>query len=233
MKASHKRIIVALCIFALIILIRFSGLHNLLTFEILQQCRNQLLSITAEHYLLTAGIFIFIYIAVVALSIPGAAILSLAAGFLFGFWGVLYVNIGATIGAILAFLVARYLIGDWLQKRYAEKLASFNKEIDENGYNYLLTLRLIPLFPFFLVNIFAGLTRIPLVTYAWTTMVGIAPASFIFIYAGCQLGSIDKSGDILSWQILVAFILFGLLALSPVFLKKLMKKKNSEVKLDQ
>jgi uncharacterized membrane protein YdjX (TVP38/TMEM64 family) len=224
MKASHKRIIVALCIAALIILIRFSGLHDLLTFEMLRQCRNQLLSITANNYILTVGIFIAIYIAVVALSIPGATVLSLTAGFLFGFWGVLYVNIGATIGAIMAFLVARYLIGDWLQKRYAEKLASFNKEIAENGYNYLLTLRFIPLFPFFLVNIFAGLTKIPLVTYAWTTMVGIAPTSFVFIYAGCQLGNIDKPGDILSCQILLAFALLGLLALSPVFLKKLMKK---------
>jgi uncharacterized membrane protein YdjX (TVP38/TMEM64 family) len=159
----------------------------------------------------------------VALSIPGAVIFSLAAGFLFGFWGVLYVNIGATIGAIIAFLVARYLIGDWLQKRYANRLASFNREIEENGYNYLLMLRLIPVFPFFLVNIFAGITRIPLLTYAWTTIVGIAPASFVFIYAGCQLGNIDKPGDILTWQILLVFVLFGLLALIPVFLKKLMK----------
>lgn len=225
MKASYKRIIVAFGIVALIILIRFSALNDLLTFDMLRQCRNQLLSITEQNYFLTAGIFIIIYIAVVALSIPGAVILSLAAGFLFGFWGVLYVNIGATIGAILAFLVARYLIGDWLQKRYAEKLASFNQEIDENGYNYLLTLRLIPIFPFFLVNIFAGITRIPLITYAWTTMVGIAPASFVFIYAGRQLGSIDKPSDILSWQILLVFVFFGLLALIPVFLKKLIKKK--------
>lgn len=227
MKLSHKRIIVALCIVALIVMIRISGLHELLTFEMLRQCRNQLLSITEQNYFLTAGIFIIIYIAVVALSIPGAAALSLTAGFLFGFWGVIYVNIGATIGAILAFLVARYLISDWLQTRYAEKLASFNKEIAENGYNYLLTLRLIPVFPFFLVNIFAGITRIPLATYAWTTIVGIAPASLVFIYAGRQLGNIDKPEDILSWQILLAFVLFGLLALSPVFLKKLMKKKNT------
>ena len=226
MKANHKRIIVALCIASLIIMIRFSGLHELLTFDMLRQCRNQLLSITVQHYILIVGIFITIYIVVVALSIPGAVILSLAAGFLFGFWGIIYVNIGATIGAILAFLAARYLIGDWLQKRYVEKLGSFNKEIAENGYNYLLMLRLIPVFPFFLVNIFAGITRIPLVTYAWTTMVGIAPASFVFIYAGCQLGNIDKPGAILSWQVLLVFVFFGLLALIPVFLKKLMKKKN-------
>jgi uncharacterized membrane protein YdjX (TVP38/TMEM64 family) len=229
MKASPKRIIVALCIFALIILIHFSSLHDLLTFEMLKQYRDQLVAIAAQHYYFSVGLFIVIYIAVVTLSIPGATVLSLAAGFLFGFWGVFYVNIGATIGAIGAFLTARYLIGDWLQKRYTEKLASFNKEIAENGYNYLLTLRLIPVFPFFLVNIFAGITRIPLVTYTWTTMVGIAPASFVFIYAGCQLVNIDKPGDIISWKILLVFILFGLLALIPVFLKKLMKNKNGSV----
>jgi uncharacterized membrane protein YdjX (TVP38/TMEM64 family) len=228
MKLNHKRIIIALCIAALIVLIRVSGLYELLTFEMLRQYRDMLLAITAQHYIFAVGFFIIIYIAVVALSIPGAMVLSLAAGFLFGFRGMLYVNIGATIGAILAFLVARYLIGDWLQKRYAEKLASFNKEIDENGYNYLLTLRFIPLFPFFLVNIFAGITQIPLVTYAWTTMVGIVPASFVYIYAGCQLGLIDKPGDILSWQILLAFMLLGLLALIPVLFKKLMKKKIRE-----
>lgn len=164
MKASHKRIIVLLCLVALIILIRVSGLHEFLTFEMLRQYRDQLLAITENHNIFTVGFFILLYIAVVALSIPGAAVLSLATGFLFGFWGLLYVNIGAAIGAILAFLAARYLIGDWLQKRYAKKFASFNKEIDENGYNYLLTLRLIPIFPFFLVNIFAGITRIPLIT---------------------------------------------------------------------
>ena len=208
MKANYKQIIIALCIAALIILIWFSGLHDLLTFEMLRQYRDQLLPITAQHYIIAVGFFILLYIAVVALSIPGTAALSLAAGFLFGFWGIIYVNIGATIGAILAFLVARYLIGDWLQKRYAKKLTSFNKEIAENGYNYLLMLRLIPVFPFFLVNIFAGITKIPLVTYAWTTMAGIAPASFVFIYAGRKLGLIDKPGDILSWFILLVFVLF-------------------------
>jgi uncharacterized membrane protein YdjX (TVP38/TMEM64 family) len=164
----------------------------------------------------------------VALSIPGATILTLTAGFLFGFFGIIYVNIGATIGAILAFLVARYLIGDWIQKRYGERFASFNREIAENGYNYLLTLRFIPLFPFFLVNIFAGITRVPLITYAWTTMVGIVPASFVYIYTGRQLGSIDHPGDILSWQIMLALVLLGLLVLSPVLIKKVMKKKNRE-----
>ncbi|PKN87554.1 MAG: TVP38/TMEM64 family protein [Deltaproteobacteria bacterium HGW-Deltaproteobacteria-1] len=227
MKPAHKKILIALIIAAVIVSIRVFGLDHLLSLETFRQYRDQLLAFTSHHYLPTVAIFILIYIAAVALSIPGATILTLTAGFLFGFFGVIYVNIGASAGAILAFLAARYLIGDWVQKHYGEKLASFNKEIAENGYNYLLTLRFIPLFPFFLINIFAGLTRVPLTTFAWTTIVGILPGSFVYIYTGRQLGIIDKPGDILSWQIILAFVLLGLLVLSPVVIKKFMKQKRS------
>jgi len=98
----------------------------------------------------------------------------------------------------------------------------------ENGYHYLLTLRFIPLFPFFLVNILAGLTRVPLATFAWTTVVGILPGSFVYIYTGRQLGIIEKPGDIFSWPMILAFVLLGLLVLSPVLIRKLMKKKVDE-----
>jgi uncharacterized membrane protein YdjX (TVP38/TMEM64 family) len=227
MKPVHKKILIALCIAAAIVAIRVFGFDQLLSLETFRQYRDQFLEFTAQHYIPTVAVFILVYIITVALSIPGATILTLTSGFLFGFFGVIYVNIGATTGAILAFLVARYLIGNWVQKRYAEKLESFNREIADNGYNYLLTLRFIPLFPFFLINIFAGLTRVPLATFAWTTMVGILPGSFVYIYTGRQLGMIDKPGDILSWQIILAFVLLGLLALSPVLIKKIMKKKSS------
>ena len=226
MRPAHKKILIALCIVAAIVAIRVVGFDQLLSLETFRQYRDQLLAFTAQHYLPTVAIFILIYVVAVALSIPGATILTLTAGFLFGFFGVIYVNIGASCGAILAFLAARYLIGDWVQKRYSHKLASFNREINENGYNYLLMLRFIPLFPFFLINIFAGLTRVPLSTFAWTTIIGILPGSFVYIYTGRQLGIIDKPGDILSWQIILAFVLLGMLVLSPVLIKKVMKKKK-------
>jgi len=129
MKPVHKKILIALIIAAAIVSIRLFGLDHLLSLETFRQYRDQLQAFTAQHYLPTVAIFILIYIAAVALSIPGATILTLTAGFLFGFFGVIYVNIGASAGAILAFLAARYLIGDWVQKRYGEKLATFNKEI--------------------------------------------------------------------------------------------------------
>lgn len=228
MKPAYKKILVALFIAAIIVGIRVFGLDHLLSMETFREYRDQLLTFTSQHYFPTVAVFIVIYVVAVALSIPGATILTLTAGFLFGFTGVIYVNIGASGGAILAFLAARYVIGEWIQKRYGEKLASFNREIAENGYSYLLTLRFIPLFPFFLINIFAGLTRVPLTTFAWTTIIGILPGSFVYIYAGRQLGVIDKPGDILSWQIILAFVLLGLLVLSPVLIKKFMKKTGSE-----
>ena len=233
MKQNHKRIIVALCIAGILLLVRVFSLPELLTIETFRQYRDQLLSITSEYYILTVTFFMAFYMVVVALSIPGATLLTLIAGFLFGFIGVIYVNIGAVIGALVAFLVARYLIGDWIQKRYREPFASFNKEIAENGYSYLLALRFIPLFPFVLINIFAGITRVAPMTFVWTTMVGILPASVVYVYTGRQLGSIDQPGAILSWQIVLAFVLLGLLALSPVLIKKVMKKKKSETPYSQ
>lgn len=226
MKPIYKKIIIALVIAAAIIAIRVLGFDQLLSLENFRQHRDQLIGFTSQYHVTTVAVFILIYITAVALSVPGATILTLTAGFLFGFAGVIYVNIGASSGAILAFLVSRYLMGDWVQKRYGEKLTAFNREIAENGYNYLLTLRFIPLFPFFMINIFAGLTRVPLATFAWTTMVGILPGSFVYIYTGRQLGVIDKPGDILSWQILLAFALLGLLVLSPVLIRKVQKKKD-------
>jgi len=228
MKPAHKKMMIVAGIAAAIFLIRFFGLDHLLSLETVRQHRDKLLMFTEQHYLSAVVIFILIYITAVALSVPGATLLTIAAGFLFGFFGLVYVNIAASSGAVLAFLAARYLIGDWVQKHYGNKLVSFNREIAENGYHYLLTLRLIPIFPFFLINIFAGLTRMPLSTFVWTTMIGILPGSFVYIYTGRQLGIIDKPGDILSWQIITALVLLGLLVLSPVLGKKLMKSKSGK-----
>ncbi|PKN17376.1 MAG: TVP38/TMEM64 family protein [Deltaproteobacteria bacterium HGW-Deltaproteobacteria-6] len=228
MKPAYPKILIALGFAAILVLIRVFGWDQLLSMEVFRQHRDQLLTFTGEHYLFTVAIFMLIYIAAVALSIPGATVLTLTAGFLFGFYGLIYVNIAASLGAVMAFLAARYLLGDWIQTRYKEKLASFNSEIAENGRHYLLTARLVPVFPFFLINVLAGLTRVPLATFTWTTMAGILPGSFVYIYAGRQLGIIDKPGDILSWPVMTAFVLLGILVISPVLARKLMKSKSGK-----
>ncbi|MGA1791684.1 MAG: TVP38/TMEM64 family protein [bacterium] len=217
---KHKnKIMLLLLIITVIILIRGMGWHRHLTFQNLKQNRDALQRTVTLYYALSVVTFIILYIMVTGFSVPGATILTLSGGFLFGaIFGTLYVNIGATTGATLAFLFSRYLIGDWVQKRYKGKLVRFNKELEVNGYGYLLTLRFIPLFPFFLINIFAGLTRISLKTFVWTTSVGILPGSFVYAFAGSQLTRIESPKDILSGKILLAFVLLGIFALMPVII---------------
>ncbi len=216
-----------LLIVTTIVFIRCAGVDRYVTFENLQENKVRLLQAVENNYFLSVAGYIVLYIAVVAFSIPGATVLTLSGGFLFGaLLGTLYVNAGATTGATLAFLFCRYAAGDWIQEKYLDKLITFNRELSENGYRYLLALRLIPLFPFFLINAGAGLTKIPLRTFVWTTSLGILPGSFVYAFAGKQLGSIESMGDIFSTEILIAFSLLALLVLVPVVVKYSKRKRT-------
>jgi uncharacterized membrane protein YdjX (TVP38/TMEM64 family) len=219
-KASYKkRITLIIIILAAIAIIRLTGVDRYLTFENLQENKFRLQQIVESSYTLSVIGYILLYITIVAFSIPGATILTLSGGFLFGvLWGALYVNAGATTGASLAFLFCRYVAGEWVQNNYQDKLTTFNRELSENGYRYLLALRLIPVFPFFLINICAGLTKIPLRTFVWTTSVGIFPGSLVYAFAGNQLADIESIEDIFSAKIAVAFSLLALFVLFPVLL---------------
>ena len=221
MKPYQKKILIVLVLILVIVAIRLTGVHKYLTFENLQKQKDILHRFVDKNYLLAVIIFMLIYAVSVAFSIPGATILTLAGGLVFGtVLGAIYVNVGATSGAIGVFIFARYLLGEKLQEKYKDKLAKFNNEIEINGYSYLLTLRFIPLFPFWMINLFAGLTKIPLRTYAWTTAVGILPGSLVYTYTGNQLNTINSVKDIFSWNILLAFVLLGLLALIPTILNR-------------
>ena len=176
---------------------------------------------TEANYGIAVASFIATYIVQTAFSLPGGAILTLAGGFLFGsLFGTLFVNLGATTGATLAFLAARYLLRDWVEKKFGDRLESIQAGFAKNAFSYLMTLRLIPAFPFFLVNLVSGLTRVPLPTYIIATAVGIIPGSFVYAYAGRQLGTINSLGEIASPPVLLAFTLLGLLALMPIIYRK-------------
>jgi uncharacterized membrane protein YdjX (TVP38/TMEM64 family) len=156
------------------------------------------------------------------LSLPGATILTLAGGFVFGAVpATLYVNIGATTGATVAFLVARYLLRDWVEQKFGRWLDPLQQGFAKNAFSYLLTLRLIPLFPFFVVNLVSGLTRVRVSTYVGATALGIVPGSFVYAYAGRQLGTLNSLKEIASPQVLGAFVLLGAFALAPIFYKRL------------
>lgn len=152
--------------------------------------------------------------------------MTLAGGFLFGsVVGTLYVNLGATTGATLAFLAARYLLRDWVESKFGDRIGPIQEGFSKNAFSYLMTLRLIPAFPFFLVNLVSGLTRVKVATYVIATAVGIIPGSFVFAYAGRQLGSINSLKEIASPNVLLAFTLLGLLALMPILYRKFIAKK--------
>ncbi len=205
----------------------FFGLAQYLSLESLKTHRDEFLAYTLRHYGVAVGFFIAIYILQTAFSLPGGAILTLAAGFLFGaVSGTVIVNVGATAGATLAFLVARYLLRDWIESRFGERLASLQAGFSSNAFHYLLTLRLIPLFPFFLVNLVSGVTRIGLGSYIAATAIGIIPGSFVYAYAGRQLGTINSVAEIASPSVLLAFTLLGALALIPVIYRKYISGKN-------
>ncbi len=221
MKTTIKRIILFLVIIAVIIGIRFSPLADYLTFQALQNHKDYLLNTVQQNYIASILIYTFLYTLTVALSLPGAAIMTLGGGFLFGiFPGVLLVNIGATIGAIAAFVVVRYLMHNWVQNTYGAQLMRLNKNVKKYGTNYLLAIRLVPIFPFFLINILAALTNISLFTFAWTTSLGIIPGSLVYLFAGTQLATLKAASDLFTPGILLAFSLLGVLSLVPVVVKK-------------
>ncbi len=203
----------------------YFDLDHYLTLDALKANRDRLRAFADANFALSAVIFILTYCAVTALSLPGAAILTLAGGFLFGsLWGTLFVNIGATSGAALAFLAARYLLRDWVERKFGNKLGPIQEGFSKNAFSYLMTLRLIPLFPFFLVNMVSGLTRVSVGSYVAATAIGIIPGSFVFAYAGQQLGSINSLKEIASPNVLLAFTLLGLLAMVPILYRKFANK---------
>ncbi len=222
MSVRKKQLLLLVLFILAVILVRSSPFGSAITFENLKQNRETLVSFVGEHYVLSVASFIAVYVLATALSVPGAVILTLAGGFLFGpAASVIYIDIGATAGAACAFLSARYLLGNRLQQKYGDQLAKFNSEMDRNGASYLLTLRLIPVFPFFLINFLAGLTKVPLRTFLWTTSLGIIPGTAVFAFAGQQLGSIDSPADILSKKVIAAFAALGLFTLAPAVWKRI------------
>lgn len=224
-----KKILIALVATSFIALFFYLDLGRFLTVQALKTNRQLLLDYYAAHTLATVAGFMAIYIIQTALSLPGAAVLSLAAGAIFGpIMGTVYANIAATLGATLAFLVTRYLLRDAVLNRFGSKLEGMNRELKERGFSYLLFLRLVPLFPFFLINLAAGLTRLPLRTFFFGTMLGIIPGGFVYVNAGASLAAIDSLSGIASPRVLGSFALLGLFALVPVLYHRFTSQKGAE-----
>lgn len=217
----HK-IIIVLAIVLLILLFRFLHLDDYLTLSYLKESREQLAQLYAERTGLVIAVYMLIYIVATALSLPGAVILTLAGGALFGLvTGTIVISFASTIGATLACLVSRFLLRDWVQRRFGDKLQRINEGMEREGGFYLFTLRLIPVFPFFIINLAMGLTRIRISTYYWVSQLGMLPATIVYANAGKELGKVDSLAGILSPGLIFSFVLLGLF---PITVKKIMAR---------
>ncbi|EIJ43403.1 pyruvate/2-oxoglutarate dehydrogenase complex, dihydrolipoamide dehydrogenase component [Beggiatoa alba B18LD] len=177
-------------------------------------------SYTAHHPIEATFLFSVIYIITTALSLPGAALLTLLGGALFGVvWGVVIVSFASTIGATLAFLTARFLLQEFVQTHFSRYIDTINAGIEKEGHFYLFTLRLVPLFPFFIINLVMGLTTIRLWTYYWVSQVGMLLGTIVYVNAGTQLAELDSLSGILSPDLLLSFTLLGIF---PLLAKKLL-----------
>jgi uncharacterized membrane protein YdjX (TVP38/TMEM64 family) len=208
------------------------GLHRYLSFGALAENRDFLMSLVEDHPVTAPLAYIAVYALAVAFSIPGAVVLTIAGGFLFGTWaGGLFVVIGATIGAVGVFLAARTAFGEGLRRRAGPWIGRLEAGFRENALSYLLVLRLVPLFPFWLVNLVPAFLGVPLTTYALGTFVGIIPGSFVYASVGNGLGAVFDAGGtpdltiIFKPEILLPIIGLSLLALIPVVYKKFAYKK--------
>lgn len=201
-------------------------LGSLLSLESLQQNQTLLQNRVEQHYWASVFLFISFYVLVVAFSLPGATLLTLAAGVIFGLGGSVYVVLAATLGAVLAALITRFFLREALEAKFAKQLTKFNAELEKGKVGYLFSLRLLPIFPFFLINNLAGLSRLDMATFAWTTALGIVPGTLAYTNAGEQISELETLGDVLSVELILAFSILGLLAFVPNLLKKYLEKNQ-------
>lgn len=208
------------CLFAGLLILFISGVvwslpPGLFSLESVKHQQIALVNWQQQAPVLCAGVYFFFYTLVASLSIPGAALLTLLGGALFGLWqGTLLVSFASTLGATLAMLTSRYLLRDWVSHHFARQMATVNQGIARNGTFYLFALRLMPLFPFVVVNLLAGLTTIGVRRYWWVSQLGMLPATLVYLNAGRQLSQLTSVHDIISPAMLGAFVLLGLLPLA-------------------
>ncbi|MES9962268.1 MAG: FAD-dependent oxidoreductase [Candidatus Sedimenticola sp. 20ELBAFRAG] len=218
---NSKRLITLLIIVSLVASFFIFDLGQYLTLEYMKAKQAELEGFRQENPLGTAAVFFLVYVVVTALSLPGATVMTLAIGAIFGLlWGFVLVSFASTLGATLAFLVARFLLRDAVQDRFGDKLKPINDGVRKDGAFYLFGLRLVPIFPFFVINLVMGLTPIRTWTYAWVSQVGMLAGTLVFVNAGTQLGKLESLSGILSPNLIFSFVLLGVF---PLIAKKILQ----------
>lgn len=214
MRTARGKILLICALLGAFIIIFTHLPPGVLTLENLQAQHQALQLYCQQAPVKSAALFFIVYVLVTTLSLPGAAVLTLLGGALFGLWpGIVLVSFASTLGATLAMLASRYLLRDWVQRRFAGPMRTVNEGVSRDGAFYLFALRLMPLFPFFVVNLLAGVTPLGVARYWWVSQVGMLPGAIVYLNAGHQLGQIASVRDILSPGVVFAFTLLGLLPL--------------------
>ena len=211
---SRGRLMLLLALAALIAGFFALGLQRYLTLDYLKAQQAAIAALFQAHPLVVAATYFAVYVAVTALSLPGAALLTLFGGAVFGlWWGTLIVSFASSIGATLAFLSSRFLFRDAVQRKFGDKLRALNAGVEREGAFYLFTLRLVPLFPFFVINLAMALTPIRTRTFYWVSQLGMLLGTIVYVNAGAQLARIESARGILSPTLLISFALLGLFPL--------------------
>ena len=214
----QKILLIAAVIMCVVLFFVFDLQHQL-TLENIKLNQVKLDAFYQDKPLWVMSVFFAVYVLVAALSLPGAAVMTLAIGAVFGFaLGLVLVSFASSIGAVLAFLLSRYLFRDWVENKFGVHLNAINQGLKKEGAFYLFTLRLIPLFPFFAVNLLMGLTHLKTRTFYWVSQLGMLAGTAVYVNAGTQLAQVQSTADIFTLPLIFSFILLGLF---PLLAKKM------------
>ncbi|MBJ7267753.1 FAD-dependent oxidoreductase [Idiomarina abyssalis] len=225
---SLKKLLLLLVIVALFISAFAFDLTQYLSLDVLKEKQQQLNQLFADYPFTVFAVYFVIYVVTTALSLPGATILTLGAGAIFGLgWGLLLASFAASFGAFLAFLSARFILHDWVQEKFGDRLTAINRGMERDGAFYLLSLRLVPLFPFFVINLVMGLTKIKAWTFYWVSQVGMLLGTAVYVNAGTQLAQISSLGDVVSADLIGAFVLLGIFPLIAKAVLAFLKRRKA------
>jgi pyruvate/2-oxoglutarate dehydrogenase complex dihydrolipoamide dehydrogenase (E3) component/uncharacterized membrane protein YdjX (TVP38/TMEM64 family) len=225
---SLKKLLLLLVIVALFASAFAFDLTQYLSLDVLKEKQQQLNQLFVDYPFQVFAAYFVVYVAATALSLPGATILTLGSGAIFGLgWGLLLASFASSFGAFLAFLSARFILHDWVQEKFGERLTAINRGMERDGAFYLLSLRLVPLFPFFVINLVMGLTKIKAWTFYWVSQVGMLLGTAVYVNAGTQLAQISSLGDVVSADLIGAFVLLGIFPLIAKAVLALLKRRKA------
>ena len=222
-----KKILILISVLVVIFsLFYFLGGDKYLDFNYLKEQQKSFQQYSEQNFLLTVVVFMLIYIAVSAFALPGAALLTLLGGAIFGLlWGLILVSFASTIGATLSMVVARFFIRESIEKKFPDFVKKVNRGIEKEGWMYLLTMRLVPAIPFFVVNLVMGVTKMKILVFALVSQIGMLAGTVIYVNAGTQLANIKDPKDIFTASVLGAFVALGLFPFVVKFIINKIKSK--------